>query len=73
MLCVTDQAYFVKRMDLYEKRKRHMLSVLRDDHDKLSNQAQFIKEFMNGDLVIVSFHFFFWLCCMLIAYTKKAV
>lgn len=39
-------------MELYEKRKAHMLSVLRDAHGKMSNQARFIKEFMDGDLEI---------------------
>ena len=42
----------MQRMELYEKRKAHMLAVLRDAHGKLSNQARFIKEFMDGDLEI---------------------
>ena len=50
VVCI--QAYFVQRMELYEKRKAHMLTVLRDEHGKLSNQARFIKEFMDGDLEI---------------------
>jgi len=29
-----------------------MLNVMRDAHDKMSNQARFIKEFMDGDLEI---------------------
>ena len=39
-------------MELYEKRKAHMLTALRDEHGKLSNQARFIKEFMDGVLEI---------------------
>ena len=56
-MCVrafANQAFFVQRMDLYEKRKVHMLNVLRDSHDMMSNQARFIKEFVDGDLEIVS-------------------
>ncbi|CAM1511378.1 Fc.00g088910.m01.CDS01 [Cosmosporella sp. VM-42] len=46
------EEYFVHRMDMYAERKKHWLGVFHADYRKLKNQARFIQEIIDGELVV---------------------
>ncbi|KAI1955941.1 DNA topoisomerase 2 [Ophidiomyces ophidiicola] len=46
------RAFYAVRIMFYEKRKQFLLSQLRKELDKLSNQARFVQMIINGKLVI---------------------
>ncbi|KAK7403125.1 DNA topoisomerase 2 [Neonectria punicea] len=46
------EEYYVHRMDMYTQRKKYWLGVYHADYRKLKNQARFIKEIIDGDLVV---------------------
>ncbi|KAF4973719.1 hypothetical protein FZEAL_9246 [Fusarium zealandicum] len=46
------EEYYHYRLDMYIKRKKHWLSVYHADYRKLKNQARFIKEIIDGDLIV---------------------
>lgn len=46
------EQYFVERLSLYKKRKDRLCALISAEHTKMSNQARFISEFVNGTLEI---------------------
>ncbi|KAB8264230.1 DNA topoisomerase [Aspergillus pseudonomiae] len=44
--------FYTYRLKFYEKRKQYQLSQLQKELDKLSNQARFVQEIIDGKLVI---------------------
>ncbi|KAF5021893.1 hypothetical protein F66182_6041 [Fusarium sp. NRRL 66182] len=46
------EEYYHFRMDMYSKRKRYWLGVYHADYRKLQNQARFIREIIDGKLVV---------------------
>jgi DNA topoisomerase-2 len=46
------EQYFVERLSLYGKRKDRLCALISAEHTKMSNQARFISEFVNGTLEI---------------------
>ncbi|KAG6071775.1 hypothetical protein E4U33_003509 [Claviceps sp. LM78 group G4] len=46
------EEYYVHRIQLYEDRKQYWLAVYHADYRKLKNQARFIKEIIDGDLIV---------------------
>ncbi|TGJ78549.1 hypothetical protein E0Z10_g10214 [Xylaria hypoxylon] len=46
------EEFFAYRLDMYTKRKAHWLGVYHSDYRKLKNQARFIKEIMDQELVV---------------------
>ncbi|KAM0484337.1 hypothetical protein ACHAPX_001760 [Trichoderma viride] len=46
------EEYYVYRLEMYQKRKDHWLGVYDADHRKLKNQARFIQEIIDGDLIV---------------------
>ncbi|UKZ73768.1 hypothetical protein TrVFT333_001418 [Trichoderma virens FT-333] len=46
------EEYYIYRLEMYLKRKNHWLSVYDADHRKLKNQARFIQEIIDGDLIV---------------------
>ncbi|PTB70795.1 type II DNA topoisomerase [Trichoderma citrinoviride] len=46
------EEYYVYRLDMYSKRKKYWLGVYDADHRKLKNQARFIQEIIDGDLIV---------------------
>ncbi|KAI2618813.1 type II DNA topoisomerase [Hypoxylon sp. NC1633] len=46
------EEFFHYRMDMYTQRKAHWLGVYDTDYRKLQNQARFIREIMDGKLVV---------------------
>ena len=46
------EQYFVERLGLYEKRKDRLCALISAEHARMSNQARFISEFINGTLEI---------------------
>ncbi|KAL7950118.1 DNA topoisomerase [Trichoderma barbatum] len=46
------EEYYVYRLEMYLKRKNHWLSVYDADYRKLKNQARFIQEIIDNDLVV---------------------
>lgn len=46
------EEYYVYRLNMYTKRKEHWLEVYHADYRKLKNQARFIREINDGDLVV---------------------
>ncbi|KAI0527895.1 DNA topoisomerase [Xylaria bambusicola] len=46
------EEFFVYRMEMYTKRKTHWLGVYHTDYRKLKNQARFVREIMDGELVV---------------------
>ncbi|KAJ3570459.1 hypothetical protein NPX13_g5726 [Xylaria arbuscula] len=46
------EEFFHYRMDMYVKRKTHWLGVYHTDYRKLKNQARFVREIMDGELVV---------------------
>ncbi|KAH8681370.1 DNA topoisomerase [Xylariales sp. PMI_506] len=46
------EEFYVYRLGMYKQRKAHWLGVYHADYRKLKNQARFVKEIMDGDLVV---------------------
>ncbi|TDZ40567.1 DNA topoisomerase 2 [Colletotrichum spinosum] len=46
------EEFFLYRLDMYAQRKKHWLGVYHADYRKLSEQARFIKEIIDGKLVV---------------------
>ncbi|TFB03809.1 DNA topoisomerase 2 [Trichoderma ghanense] len=46
------EEYYVYRLEMYLKRKNYWLAVYDADHRKLKNQARFIQEIIDGDLIV---------------------
>ncbi|KAM0431794.1 hypothetical protein ACHAPT_005044 [Fusarium lateritium] len=46
------EEYYHYRLDMYTERKKHWLAVYHADYRKMSNQARFIKEIIDGDLIV---------------------
>ncbi|KAH7165520.1 DNA topoisomerase [Dactylonectria macrodidyma] len=46
------EEYYVHRLDMYTERKKYWLGVYHADYRKLKNQARFIKEIIDGELVV---------------------
>ncbi|KAF2969524.1 hypothetical protein GQX73_g4046 [Xylaria multiplex] len=46
------EEFFVYRLNMYSKRKAHWLGVYHSDYRKLKNQARFIQEIMDQELVV---------------------
>ncbi|KAK0391100.1 hypothetical protein NLU13_0602 [Sarocladium strictum] len=46
------EEYYEHRLVMYTKRKEHWLAVYHAEYRKLSNQARFIKEIIDGELVV---------------------
>ncbi|KAF7545687.1 hypothetical protein G7046_g9505 [Stylonectria norvegica] len=46
------EEYYVYRLDMYTDRKKYWLGVYHADYRKLKNQARFIQEIIDGDLVV---------------------
>ena len=46
------QEFFRLRLDLYQKRKDYMEGLLEAESSKLNNQARFIMEKIQGDVII---------------------
>ncbi|KAI1281234.1 DNA topoisomerase [Xylaria sp. FL0933] len=46
------EEFYQYRMDMYTQRKAHWLNVYHADYRKLKNQARFVQEIMDGDLVV---------------------
>jgi DNA topoisomerase-2 len=46
------EEYYIHRMDMYTERKQYWLGVHRQDLKKLENQYRFIKEIIDGDLIV---------------------
>ncbi|KAF4998924.1 hypothetical protein FDECE_11668 [Fusarium decemcellulare] len=46
------EEYYHHRFDMYTQRKKYWLGVYHADFRKLKNQARFIKEIIDGDLVV---------------------
>ncbi|KAI3338874.1 DNA topoisomerase [Ustulina deusta] len=46
------EEFYLFRMEMYSKRKAHWLSVYHSDYRKLKNQARFVQEIMDGELVV---------------------
>ncbi|KAF4971902.1 hypothetical protein FSARC_1407 [Fusarium sarcochroum] len=46
------EEFYHYRLDMYTERKKHWLGVYHADYRKLKNQARFIKEIIDGELVV---------------------
>ncbi|RSM18389.1 hypothetical protein CDV31_002713 [Fusarium ambrosium] len=46
------EEYYHYRFDMYTERKKYWLGVYHADYRKLKNQARFIKEIIDGDLIV---------------------
>ncbi|KAK8118951.1 DNA topoisomerase II [Apiospora kogelbergensis] len=46
------EEFYLFRLKMYKERKAHWLGVYHADYRKLKNQARFVKEIMDGDLVV---------------------
>ncbi|KAI1429365.1 DNA topoisomerase [Xylaria sp. FL1777] len=46
------EEFYQFRMEMYSKRKAHWLNVYHSDYRKLKNQARFVQEIMDGELVV---------------------
>ncbi|KAK6828646.1 DNA topoisomerase II [Apiospora arundinis] len=46
------EEFYVFRLKMYKERKAHWLGVYHADYRKLKNQHRFVKEIMDGDLVV---------------------
>ncbi|KAM5387554.1 DNA topoisomerase [Fusarium oxysporum Fo47] len=46
------EEFYLYRLDMYTDRKKHWLGVFHADYRKLKNQARFIKEIIDGQLVV---------------------
>ncbi|KJZ79767.1 DNA topoisomerase 2 [Hirsutella minnesotensis 3608] len=46
------EEYYHYRLNMYTERKKHWLSVYHADYRKLKNQARFIQEIIDGDLIV---------------------
>jgi DNA topoisomerase-2 len=46
------EEFYRVRLDFYEKRKAHLLEILRKERLMLSNKARFVEEVCSGDLVV---------------------
>ena len=46
------EEFYRVRLDFYEKRKAHLLEILRRERLMLSNKARFVEEVCSGDLVV---------------------
>ncbi|KAF4126793.1 DNA topoisomerase II [Geosmithia morbida] len=46
------EEYYAYRLDMYSERKKYWLGVYHSEYRKLSNQARFIEEIIDGDLVV---------------------
>ncbi|KHN98182.1 DNA topoisomerase 2 [Metarhizium album ARSEF 1941] len=46
------EEYYVYRLQMYDERKQHWLQVYFNDLEKLKNQYRFIKEIIDGDLIV---------------------
>ncbi|TWU76474.1 DNA topoisomerase 2 [Metarhizium rileyi] len=46
------EEYYVHRLEMYEDRKQYWLEVYFNDLEKLKNQHRFIKEIIDGDLIV---------------------
>ena len=46
------EEFYNLRLSFYEKRKEHLLKILRKDRLTLSNKARFVEEVCSGDLVV---------------------
>ncbi|KAM5348257.1 hypothetical protein ACJ41O_008081 [Fusarium nematophilum] len=46
------EEFYHYRLDMYTERKKHWLAVYHADYRKLKNQARFIKEIIDGDLIV---------------------
>lgn len=46
------EEFYQHRLRMYQRRKQHMLDVLRRDLDKFTNQARFVKMIIDGKLIV---------------------
>lgn len=46
------EEFYGTRMEMYEKRKRHLLAEIESELERMNNQARFIQMIINGKLVI---------------------
>ncbi|KAG7118161.1 DNA topoisomerase 2 like protein [Verticillium longisporum] len=46
------EEFYVYRLDMYAARKKHWLGVYHSDYRKLKNQARFIQEIIDGELIV---------------------
>ena len=46
------EEFYRVRLDMYIRRKRHQLSVMQTDHERLSNQSRFVKMIIDGQLTV---------------------
>ncbi|KXL48328.1 MAG: hypothetical protein FE78DRAFT_29215 [Acidomyces sp. 'richmondensis'] len=46
------EEFYRARLEMYQKRRRHMLDVMQNELEKLSNQARFVQMIIDGKLVV---------------------
>ncbi|KAM0285951.1 hypothetical protein ACHAQH_001138 [Verticillium albo-atrum] len=46
------EEFYVYRLEMYTARKKHWLGVYHSDYRKLKNQARFIQEIIDGELIV---------------------